>query len=149
MVKTVLAKLDKTIQEKFNGDYGAAIYDEALQLVFMNVIHHRLKEHVDPRHHEEIDKHWYGSWSSNHPLHRTRTTLSGGIGWVADQTYSPKHNPVATLCDAIGKALHSKVVEWAKPDVRDHDHDDHLKYKINWISSKVETIDQHIQAHLD
>jgi hypothetical protein len=149
MMQKVWDKMDKTMQEKFNGDYGAAIYDETLQIVFLIAIHHRIKENVKPQYHADVDRYWYGSLSKNNPLHPARTSLTKGISSVADATYDPKHNPIAALCKAIGDSVHHHVSKWATKKERNHEHDAPLRVKAEWVNSKASDIDTHINNALN
>jgi len=74
----VYDKLDKTVQNKFEGKLGAMAFREASVIVFMLLTHHAAKIPLTPQQEEELDRLWYGSLSPQHPLHKVR-------GWIQEK----------------------------------------------------------------
>jgi hypothetical protein len=93
-------KLDKTVQDKFEGKLGKAAFRESAVIVFMLATHKTVSIPLTPQQEKELDRLWYGSLAQNHPLHKVRVWVQERVGDWAQ-----------SLDDLTGRHLQHKF-EW-------------------------------------
>ena len=82
-IHDVWHRLDDKMQKKFHGHFGQAAFREAVTIASMFYAHKYLKLSLDPRHHADLDRAWYGSLLPSHPLHGLRISVQEKIGNLA------------------------------------------------------------------
>jgi len=133
--------LDSKMQQKFNGDWGRAAYDESLVFLGMFAAHGALKRAFSREYHGTIDGAWYATLIPNFPGHNIRGSMQSCIGRAVDPSYDPNSN-AGRIFASIGEAAHRKIRQWAGE--KNHDHSDHQQVKDQWFDSNVRNIETYI-----
>ena len=135
-------KFDDEMQDKFQGDYGAAAYGELFTIAIMFGTYELLLHKIPPKYHPHFKAHWYASWANWHPLHHLRMAAQDAIAQTARKTYDPEHNRIQAQFENLGNTVRAKVLELARN--RDHSHTAPLRVKAEAVNDKLDEMASYI-----
>lgn len=84
-IERIWHSADQNFQDRFQGEYGRAVFEETIVIIFMLLAHKTLKAKLHPKYHAALDLEWYGSLLPGHPLNGLRKAVQDTVkNWAVE-----------------------------------------------------------------